>query len=369
MISFLFVDTERVWRGGQHQLYTLLKGLVQRNHEVSLICHPGTLLEEKVREIGVTVCPVRVRSELGMISFWRFLGLMRRIRPEIVAFNTPRPILLGSVASRLAGVPMRMIFRRVSFPLGRNPVTRLKYNWGIDCIVAISESIRRQLESAGVPASRIRLIYEGLDLSNYPKSSFCKKRPFQAPIVVGTVSFLSQEKGHRYLVEAASHIPDVHSHARFVFVGDGYCRQELEDQVRQRGLQESFQFAGFQGQTLEYFKSFDVFVLPSLSEGLSSAILSAMASCLPVVATCVGGIPELVRHGENGLLVPPADAVALAQAITYLADHPDEAIRMGQRGRERVEREFTLERKILQTEELCDSFLQRSAPVTRAAHA
>src|SRR5437773_10984618 len=104
MISFLFFDSERVWRGGQHQLYTLLKGLVQRKHEVRLICHPGTLLEERARGIGIDVRPIRVRSALALISFWRFLTLTRRFRPDIVAFNTPRTILSGSIASLLPGI-------------------------------------------------------------------------------------------------------------------------------------------------------------------------------------------------------------------------------------------------------------------------
>jgi glycosyltransferase involved in cell wall biosynthesis len=106
---------------------------------------------------------------------------------------------------------------------------------------------------------------------------------------------------------------------------------------------------------------FDIFVLPSLSEGLSSAILEAMATSLPIVATAVGGIPELVEDGDNGLLVAPADPAALARAIERLADNPEESQRMGLRGRERMEEQFTLERKILETEQLCSVLLQASA--------
>ena len=116
-------------------------------------------------------------------------------------------------------------------------------------------------------------------------------------------------------------------------------------------------------------KSFDIFALPSLSEGLSSAIFEAMATSLPIIATKVGGIPELVKDGDNGLLVAPANPAALAHAIQQLADHPEESERMGMRGRERMEEQFTLERKILETERLCYALLQRSSHPPRSAYA
>ncbi len=369
MMSFLFVDTEPVWRGGQDQLLTLLRGLIPRGHRVHLICHPKTLLEERAREAGVTVHPISIRSEISLIAFMRILGILARVRPQILAFNTPRPILLGNLASRLIGVRARIIFRRVNFPLRKNLITRLKYNWGIDCIVTVSESIREQLQADGVSRARIRTIYEGMDLSPFPRRESPQPHGRGEPAVVGTVAHFSPEKGLRYLVEAASLIPDVHSRMRFMLVGDGECRVDLENQVREYGLEDCFHFAGFQKRPAPYLSSFDYFVLPSLSEGLSSAILSAMAASLPVIATNVGGIPELIRHEENGLLVPPADAVALAQAIQRLGDYPAEAFDMGRRGRLRAERQFTLQRMILQVEELCSSFLDPPAPVSGAAHA
>jgi len=357
MMSILFVDSERVWRGGQHQLLTLLGGLARRGHEVHLACHPKTQLEGQARECGARVHPFSIRSEISPAVTGKLLGLMRRIRPDIVAFNTPRAILPGIIASRLAGVPVRLVFRRVNFPLRRTAVTRLKYRWHIDCIVAISESIRHQLVTDGVPFSRIRLIYEGIDLEPYPEARTRSAGRPGRPTVLGTVAHLSPEKGQIHLVEAAALIPDVCSRMRFIIVGDGACRQQLEDGVQTRGLQPCFQFTGFQTETSSYFQSFDIFVLPSLSEGLSSSILSAMASSLPVIATDVGGIPELVRSEVNGLLVPPADPAALARAMERLASDPAEAEEMGRRGRRLVAEHFTLEHKILETEALCQELL------------
>jgi glycosyltransferase involved in cell wall biosynthesis len=358
MISFLFVDSERVWRGGQDQLFTLLRGLTLRGHHVSLICHPGTLLETRAREIGVRVFPIAFRRCAWLISLVKCWLVLRQVKPDVLAFNTPRPILLCGLASKFAPVRIRLIFRRVNFPLRRNPITRLKYTWGIDCIVAISESIGSQLKSGGIPASRIHTIYEGIDLAPYPRTRPARSRTAGDPKVVGTVAHLSPEKGLSNLIEAASLIPDTRTGIRFVIVGEGECRNALEEQARRAGLRDRIQFVGFQDTPAKFLSEFDVFVLPSLSEGLSSAILTAMATGLPVVATDVGGIPELIHHGQNGLLVPPGNAAALAEAIAYLLDHSEKAIGMGRKGRELLEERFTLDRKITETEQLCLSLLK-----------
>jgi glycosyltransferase involved in cell wall biosynthesis len=164
---------------------------------------------------------------------------------------------------------------------------------------------------------------------------------------------LSPEKGLSYLIEAASLIPHVKDRVRFDIVGDGSCRMELEELVRKKELEDCIQFLGFRADIQTLMKDFDLFVLPSLSEGLSSAIMEAMASSLPVIASNVGGIPELVQNGDNGLLVRPADPESLARAVMQLAENPETLRQMGIRGRERVEEKFTLDRKVQETEELC----------------
>ena len=365
MLSLLFIDTERVWRGGQDQLYTLIKGLHGRRHRIHLVCEPGTLMEDRAREIGVSVNPIKIRSEVGFVSLFHLISTLRRVRPDILAFNTPKAIFMGTLASWFIPVGARIAFRRVYFPLRKGLFTRLKYTRGIDCIIAISESIGSQLRDYGIPNHKIRTIYEGIDLSIYPKRTVLRQRRSDEPAVVGTVAHLSREKGLNYLIEAASMIPDVQRKLRFVIVGDGTCLRELEELVHSKGLENIFSFAGFHSDIPECLKAFDIFVLPSLSEGLGSAILEAMATSLPIVATRVGGIPELVKNGDNGLLVAPADSVSLARAIEKLADDADLSQRMGLRGRQRIEERFTLERKILETEQLCGLLLQELPQSTR----
>ncbi|MBN2320668.1 MAG: glycosyltransferase [Acidobacteria bacterium] len=360
MLSFLFIDSERVWRGGHVQIFTLIQGLHHRGHRVHLVCFPGTTLETQARDLGISVHTIAIRSEAGVISLFRLYSVLRSVRPDFLAFNTPKPILLGKLASRFAPTGARIIFRRVDFPLRRNFISRMKYTRGIDCIIAISQSIKARLQQGGVPASLIKTIYEGVDLSLFPEYPEPEKRPPDARVTVGAVSHLSHEKGLSYLVEASALIPDVKRRARFIVVGDGPCREELQNLVRDKGLESCYYFAGFQTVTSDLLKDFDIFVQPSLSEGLGSAIMEAMACSLPVIGSRVGGIPELVRDGENGLLVPPADAENLSKAMQQLLNNPENCRKMGMEGRKRVEAEFTIERKILETEKLCNTLLGKS---------
>jgi glycosyltransferase involved in cell wall biosynthesis len=359
MFSFLVIDTERVWRGGQDQLLALLKGLSRRGHRVHLICQPDTLFEKRGREIGISVHPLAIRSELGLISAFSIASILRKTRPDILAFNTPKAIFIGTLASQFVPVGARIIFRRVNFPLRKNPFSRFKYSWGIDCIVAISESIQLQLQMCGISPAKIRIIYEGMDMDLFPRRAESRPRTPGKPVVVGTVAHLSAEKGLNYLIEAAAMIPAVQSRLRFVIVGDGKCLHDLKELAARKGLSDVFDFAGFHSDTYQFMQSFDIFALPSLSEGLSSAILEAMATSLPIIASNVGGIPELVKNGENGLLVAPANPAELAQAIQRLVENPAEAERMGSDGRARMEKKFTLERKILGTEQLCCALLKQ----------
>jgi len=357
MLSFLFIDSERVWRGGQAQLLSLIQGLYKRGHKIHLVCFPNTSLETRARDLGISVYPIAIRSEAGLISLFRLIFVLRSVRPDILAFNTPKPIFIGTLASRFARVGARIIFRRVVFPLRNTVFSRLKYTWNIDCIIAISRSIKSRLIEGGVPASLIKTVYEGIDLSPYPDRKGQNHRISSDPIKIGTVSHLSREKGLKHLIEAAALIPDVKDRAQFIIVGDGNCRTELQEFVREKELESCFQFLGFRTDSQILLKDFDLFVLPSLSEGLSSAIMEAMASALPVIGSEVGGIPELVKNGYNGLLIPPADPEKLARAIQHLVENPKILKQMGTRGRKRMEEEFTLDRKIIETEKLCHTLL------------
>jgi glycosyltransferase involved in cell wall biosynthesis len=162
---------------------------------------------------------------------------------------------------------------------------------------------------------------------------------------------LEERKGHRFLLEAAALLKQRGHRLRYCFAGEGLQRGRLEALARERGLEGEVGFMGFVADIPDFLSRIDIFVLPSLYEGLGVAVLEAMAAAKPVVASRVGGLPELVADRETGFLVPPGDAAALADSIGRLVPEQILMDAMGERGRERVEQLFTLERMAARNEE------------------
>lgn len=251
--------------------------------------------------------------------------------------------------------PRLVASRRVAFHLKGHAFSRWKYHQ-VHCFIAASNAIRQMLIGDGIDPKRIVTVYEGIDLHRVqaePAANIHAELwlPTHAP-VVGAVAALTQEKGHRYLIEAAGlvlrDVPD----ARFVILGEGELRASLERQIKDLHLEKHVFLPGFRADILSFIKSFDVFVMSSLFEGLGTSLLDAMALSKPTVASDTGGIPEVVSHGETGLLVPPRDAKALALAISTLLKDPDRRERMGRAGLDRVRRLFSADEMVEKTLEV-----------------
>jgi glycosyltransferase involved in cell wall biosynthesis len=205
----------------------------------------------------------------------------------------------------------------------------------------------------GTPAARTVTVHEGIDVQHVDAAPAVNVHetfflPHHAP-VVGNVAALVPHKGQRYLVEAAhlavQDVPD----ARFIVLGEGELRDHLERQVHEHHLEKHVLLPGFRTDVLGCMKSFDVFVMSSVTEGLGTSLLDAMACARPIVATRTGGIPEVVDDGVTGILVPPRDPRALADAIVTLLTDADLRQRLGRMGLQRVRERFTVERMVAGT--------------------
>ncbi len=196
------------------------------------------------------------------------------------------------------------------------------------------------------------MVYEGVDLAWIDRLSPSELPTLVNRPIVGIVAHLSGEKGHENLIRAAASLRGEFPDALYAIVGEGALKDQLVEMVESLDLKDQFVFTGFRHDSEALMKTFDVFCLPSLSEGLSSAILSAMACSLPVIATSVGGIPELVIEGKTGFLVPPNDSDNLAEALKRVLESPKLRSQLGEAGRLRVEKYFTIRRKIERTASL-----------------
>jgi glycosyltransferase involved in cell wall biosynthesis len=355
MMYSLHVDTARTWRGGQNQVLLTVNGLRAIGQRATLVAHPDGELRRRVAE-GLDLIPLAPRTEMDLSAAWKFSRLIKRLNPDVIHAHDPHGVAMASFALSLGGSaasgPALIASRRVDFHLKGNSLSRWKHRQ-VDCFVAASEAIRQILLHDGVEADRAVTVHEGIDVEHVVAADPVNVHeafwlPHQAP-VVGNVAALVPHKGQRYLIEAAHLVVQEIPDARFVILGEGELREQLERQVHDHHLEKHVLLPGFRTDVLGCIKGFDLFVMSSVTEGLGTSLLDAMACSRPIVATTAGGIPEVVEDGVNGLLVPPRDARALADAIIRALRDASLRQRFGTAGLARVKARFTVERMVEQT--------------------
>src|SRR5437899_3850364 len=370
--------------GTERHVVNLCRALDRARFEVSFGCLKrwGDLLQE-IDTDRTPVSEYRIRSlypHRMLRAQVRFARDLRRKRVQIVHTYNVYANIFGVPAARLAGTPLVVASIRDTgiylTPLQRcvqRQVCRMA-----DCILVNAEAVRRWLEEQGFPPEKMAVIANGVDLTRFRgrRRDGALRRslglPEAAPLVA-VFSRLDPNKGLEFFLKAAALLASRHPEVRFLIVGDRFVVKEgvivrdaehlgeLMSLVRRLGLEGRVAFTGFRMDVPEILAEVSVSVLPSLSEGLSNAVLESMAAGVPVVATRVGGTPEAIDDGVSGLLVPARDATALASAVGQLLERPDLARRIGQAGREQVERRFSLERMARATQRLYADMLEGAA--------
>ena len=350
----LHIDTARTWRGGQNQVLLTVLGLRALGHRSMLIAHAAGELRQRAQE-GLELIPLAPKTEMDLSAGWRLSRLIKQLQPDVLHAHDPHAVAMAALAlsmsTQLAKPPL-MASRRVDFHLKANAFSRWKYRQ-VDLFVCASEAIRKMLIGDGVPASRTVTVHEGIDLGRVESAPPAKLHeelflPHGAPLV-GNVAALVPHKGQRHFIEAAALVVRQVPDARFVIAGEGELRPSLERQIREHHLEKHVLLAGFRPDVLSLHKAFDIFAMSSITEGLGTSLLDAMAAAKPIVATATGGIPEVVVNDSTGFLVPPRDHGAMAGALVRLLKDPALRQRMGQAGRARARQRFSAERMLQQT--------------------
>lgn len=319
----------------------------------------GPLLEV----LQLTCIPViefsKQKKLLSIHCVWQLLRLavfLRRERFKVLHCHDLMSNLLGVPAARLAGTPIVISSRRyLDLEWWRGSWRNRMVGWIYKLstyVIVNSKSIRDLLiQRDGVRREKIQVIYNGIDLDRFGESVSHHDATLSAirkhsVLVAVAANMYSPVKGHATLIAAAKRVCDDFPQVRFVLIGDGVERPRLEELVKRAELQEHFLFLGSRKNVPELLASCNLFVLPSESEGLPNVVLEAMAAGLPVIATAVGGVPELIQDGVTGLLVPSREPKELSASILRLLRDEELCGRLGRAGRERVVRDFTFDRLI-----------------------
>ena len=333
----------------------------------SLVClfRPGWV-QQQCENDGISTAVIPNKGPFDVIWLTRFLALIRRERVDLIHAHEFDAIVHGTLAAIIARIPIVATIHGKNYyweRAARRMAYRLVSRYAR--FVAVSINLKDFVtDRTGIASHRIRVIYNGID--RFPEIEEQEQARVRYEIgldrqdqIVGAVGSLYPVKGHRYLIAAVPSIIQVCPSAKFLLIGRGDQEIDLKEQVKKLGVDRYVYFLGLRQDIGRLLSCMDIFVLPSLSEGLSMATLEAMASGKPVVATRVGGNPELVVEGETGMLVPSEDSEALAQKIIMLLLDSTRAQALGQMGRARVEERFQMSMMIDQYRKLYTKCLER----------
>jgi glycosyltransferase involved in cell wall biosynthesis len=345
----LHIDTARTWRGGQNQVLLTVNGMAEAGHDAMLLAHEDGELRRRAGE-GLRFLGFSPRSEFDVQAGWKLHAVLKDRAPDVVHAHDPMAVSLVAMAMQMRGAsapkPLVVASRRVDFHLKHHAFSRWKYSH-VDVFIAASRMIADILEQDGISPDRIAVVHDGVNISAIDKVPLVDAHaafwlPHGAPII-GNVAALAPHKGQRHLIDAMRLVVRAVPDARLVILGEGELHDELQAQITELGLERHVTLAGFRQDALGLIRSLDIFVMSSVTEGLGSAILEAMACERVVIGTRAGGIPEVVDDGVTGLLIPPRDHQAMADAIISLLGDPARRTRMGAAGRARVVSEFSVE--------------------------
>lgn len=333
--------------GAENVVLELSKELTKLNHWVTI----GILetrdnrhmeLAERAREAGVNVqlFPCQGRFDKRTITAVR--DFIVREKPSVLHSHGYKANFYFLLANRgrLPWIVTNHLWKRTNATLKIYAHLDSLVMRKADCIVAVSEQIANDMKQRGIAADKVAIIENGVSLERFRignKDEMRKAFGFNGnEKVIGTVASLTPEKGHTYLIDAAREVIHKHPEARFLIIGDGPQRQSLEETTAHLGLSGKVIFTGSRKDIPEILSLLDAFVLPSFKEGLPMALLEAMAAKVPVIATKVGAVPKLIEDGVSGILIPPKDPQAIADAAIEVLSDEQGSLKMARKGFERV---------------------------------
>ena len=357
--------------GPERQILEHFKRMEGDACEMILVCYeePGCPNDLRLRaeEQGLTCLTLPVMSPFSPKNISRIIAVLRKVGADILVTHGHKGNIFGRLACWRLGIPTIAVSRGWTMESAKirffEFLDKVFLHFA-DHVVAVSEGQRRKILDFGVRSGKVSVIHNCIDVGNWRGAVLNDVRarlgiPADA-VLVATAGRLSPEKNQLMLLRAAERIAPQTDDVYFAVFGEGVLRGELEAECRAAGLEGRFLLPGFWTDMAEVMETTDIFTLPSLTEGLPNVILEAFACSTPVVATAVGGTPELVRDGENGFLVETDDVAGLAEGILSLSRDRELRGSMGRAGKEMVACEFTYPHQAEQYRELYKSLVRKA---------
>ncbi|MCD6380437.1 glycosyltransferase family 4 protein [bacterium] len=358
-MKVLLINSEKGLRGGEYQTLELALGLINRGCTVSMLASADSEIVGKldnrieVVQTGFEFLPFRTPLAIN-----RFV---RRVRPDIIHVQTSRAHTHARLAKLInREFPPLVVSRRVAFAISGGLGGFIKYRTGISHYIPISKAIERILINAGIDKDKITVIPSGVDIEKFKRLKPDKKLQREWNLdendfIIGTVAPFEKEKGYSILLDAAEIVLNKYPSCKFVFVGEGSLEKEIETLIKGKGLVEKVILKPAEPPLENILSLFDVFVLASNMEGLSTALIASIASGLPSLASDTGGIPEVFGE-DGGILISPDDREGFAEAICDFIQDKTKRIKFSENARlrakrfdisETVDRTFEVYRRII----------------------
>jgi glycosyltransferase involved in cell wall biosynthesis len=346
--TILHTEWSEGWGGQELRILAEMKIHQRLGHRLYLLCPPETRLGREAEALGIRVFSRKIRQPWDLGAIRQIRQLIEELGVEVLHTHSSVDSWAGALAARWSGRPVLVRTRHISVPVKNPRFNRLYYF--PDAIITAGGHIRRDLlRTHKLPAERVVSIPTGVEMAFFSPQSANRELKKSLGLaedarVISLVAVLRTQKRHEIVIAAARQVIAAFPQARFLFVGEGPGRERIRKAIADQGLEAFFILTGHRTDIPEILALTDVGVISSSAEGVPQFLLQALAMAKPVVATRVGGIPEIITSDVNGVLIPPEDPQALAEALLGLLGDPVLGERLGAEGRKLVEGEHTLER-------------------------
>lgn len=373
-IKVCYVITKGVWGGAQKYVYNLATKLPKDKYDVMVVTGEGKTLKEKLEKENIRVLTIEnLKRDMSIVSeiksFFALFWILVKNRPNVLHLNSPKAGGIGGVIGRILFIK-KIIFTAHGWTFNENrPVLQnaliLFFSWVTIflCHEVIVIAPREEEQAKDLPfinSRKIILIRNGIEEINFKEREISRQKLFsltstaqaEDAVVIGTIAELHKNKGLEYALDA---VRKIQTPFKYIIIGEGEERKNLENLIKKYNLEEKVYLVGSVDKASEYLKAFDIFILTSIKEGLPYTILEAGLAKIPVIASSIGGIPDIIENGKSGILVTRARPGEITRALEYMMDKPNERKIFAENLKNKVEKDFSLNQMLVKTEKLYTS--------------